>query len=176
MRVLVCMAPPHNPMPSAGSIAACRATMRTLCRNVRALAASMSDSSSSTSNSRSAGRSLPPISPSAGNAASRPLPALRGWGAPRLLCSPPPLCPATRMRHALSRRFVAGGEGVGQVAIVQHGSVGAVGLLDLVERLRDQTPLDAVTGHEGECGLEKIQPPKRRKLVKHQHQTMPAVF
>src|SRR6266852_617229 len=28
MRVLVCMAKPHNPMPSSGSIAACRATMR----------------------------------------------------------------------------------------------------------------------------------------------------
>jgi len=67
-----------TPMPSAGSIAACRATMRTLCRNVLALAASMSDTSSSPSNSRPAGRSLPTISSCSGNSGSRLMPAFAG--------------------------------------------------------------------------------------------------
>ena len=62
------------------------------------------------------------------------------------------------------------------MAIVQDGIIGAIGLLDLVERLRDQKALDSIARHEGERGLEKIQPPERRKLVKHQQQTMPAVF
>ena len=81
-----------------------------------------------------------------------------------------------RIRDALGGAFVVGGEGDTDVAIVQHGIVGAVGFLDLIKRLRDQKALDAVTGHEGECGLEKIQPSQRGEFVEHQQQTMPAVF
>ena len=83
---------------------------------------------------------------------------------------------AQRIRDALGSAFVVGGEGDADVAIVQHGIIGAVGFLDLVERLRDQEALDAITGHEGECGLEKIQPSERGEFVEHQQQTMPAVF
>ena len=51
----------------------------------------------------------------------------------------------------------------------------AVGLLDLVQRLRDQEALQAVAGHEGERALEEVEPAERRELVEHQQQPMPAV-
>ena len=53
---------------------------------------------------------------------------------------------------------------------------GAVGLLDLVQRLRDQEALEAVAGHEGERDLEEVEPAERRELVEHQQQPMPAVL
>jgi hypothetical protein len=49
---------------------------------------------------------------------------------------------------------------------------GAVGLLDLVERLRDQEALEAVARHEGQRALEEVEPAERRKLVEHQQQPM----
>src|SRR3546814_5492495 len=56
------------------------------------------------------------------------------------------------------------------MAIVENRIVEAIGLLDLVERLRDQEGLDPVARHEGERALEEIQPSERRKFVEHQQQ------
>src|SRR3546814_6213028 len=47
----------------------------------------------------------------------------------------------------------------------------AVSLLDLVQGLRDQESAHAVSGHEGEAGLEEIQTTERRELVEH-HQEL----
>src|SRR3546814_6026019 len=53
------------------------------------------------------------------------------------------------------------------MAIVEDGVVLAIGFADLVKALGDQVCADAVARHEGERGLEKIEPPQRRKLVQH---------
>ncbi|MDT4862311.1 hypothetical protein FQZ97_969560 [compost metagenome] len=45
-----------------------------------------------------------------------------------------------------------------------------VGLVDLVERLRDQERAQAVAGHECQGRLEEVQTPQRGELVKHQQQ------
>ncbi len=63
---------------------------------------------------------------------------------------------AERIRHPLGGAVVIGGEGDADVAVIEDRVVLAVSLLDLVEALRDQEPLDAVTGHEGQRGLEEV--------------------
>ena len=80
-----------------------------------------------------------------------------------------------RVRDALGGALVIGREADADMTIVEDRVVGAVGLLDLVQRLRDQEALQAVARHEGERRLEEVQPTKRRKLVEHQQQAMPAV-
>src|SRR6185437_845626 len=62
------------------------------------------------------------------------------------------------------------------MAVVEDGVVLAVGLLDLVQRLRDQEALQTVTGHESERALEEVETAERRKLVEHQQQPMPAAL
>src|SRR5579883_1899849 len=83
-------------------------------------------------------------------------------------------CDAERVRDALGGALVIGGERDADMTIVEDGIVWSVGLLDLVERLRDQEALQTISGHEGERGLEEVEPPKRRKLIEHQQQAMPA--
>src|SRR3546814_7341248 len=56
------------------------------------------------------------------------------------------------------------------MAIVEDGVVLAIGFADLVKALGDQVCADAVARHEGERGLEKLEPPQRRKLVQHHQQ------
>src|SRR3546814_7795289 len=56
------------------------------------------------------------------------------------------------------------------MAIVENRIVEAIGLFDLVQRLRDQESLDTIARHEGERALEEIQPSERRKFVEHQKQ------
>ncbi len=46
-------------------------------------------------------------------------------------------CSAERVGDALGRAFVVRGEGHSDVAVIENGVVGAVGLLDLIERLGD---------------------------------------
>ncbi len=46
----------------------------------------------------------------------------------------------------------------------------AIGLVDLIKRLRDEKAADAVTRHERQRGLEEIQAAERGKLVEHQEQ------
>jgi hypothetical protein len=62
------------------------------------------------------------------------------------------------------------------IAVVEDGIVGAVSLLDLVQRLRDQKGLEAIAGHERQRALEEIQPTECGKLVEHQQYAMAAVF
>ena len=50
----------------------------------------------------------------------------------------------------------------------------AVGLVDLVERLRDQEGAQAVAGHEGQRALEEVEPTQCRELVEHQQQLVAA--
>ncbi len=58
------------------------------------------------------------------------------------------------------------------MAVVEDGVVLAIGLGDLVQRLGDQVGADAVTGHEGQCRLEEVEPSQGRKLVQHHQQLM----
>ncbi len=72
------------------------------------------------------------------------------------------------VRHARGGALVVGGESNAHMAIVEYGIIGAIGFVDLIERLRDQKALDAVVSHEGERGLEEIETAERRKFVEHQ--------
>src|SRR3546814_17415344 len=65
-------------------------------------------------------------------------------------------CPE-RVRDSLGGSLVIGRETHADMAIVENRIVEALGLLDLVERLRDQEGLDPVARHEGERALEEIQ-------------------
>src|SRR3546814_9513686 len=56
------------------------------------------------------------------------------------------------------------------MTIIEDSVVLTVGLLDLVEALRDQERLDAVAGHEGERGFEEIESAERWELVEHEQQ------
>src|SRR3546814_3085501 len=56
------------------------------------------------------------------------------------------------------------------MTIIEDRVVLTVGLLDLVEALRDQERLDAVAGHEGERGFEEIESAERWELVEHEQQ------
>src|SRR3546814_5681233 len=74
---------------------------------------------------------------------------------------------AERIRYALGRALVVRRESDPDVAVVEDGVVLAIGLGDLVEALRDQVGADAVAGHEGERGLEEVEPSERGELVEH---------
>src|SRR3546814_9582865 len=58
------------------------------------------------------------------------------------------------------------------MAIVENAVVLAIGLLELVQRLGDQEGAHAVAGHEGQAGLEEVEPSERRKLVEHHEELM----
>ena len=73
-----------------------------------------------------------------------------------------------RVRDALGGALVIGREADADMTIVQDRVIGAVGLLDLVQRLRDEERLQAVARHEGERRLEEVQPTKRGEFVEHQ--------
>ena len=78
---------------------------------------------------------------------------------------------AQRLGNALGRALVVGGERHAHMAVVENRIVLAVGLVDLVERLRDQEGAQAVAGHEGQGALEEVEPAERGKLVEHQQQS-----
>src|SRR3546814_13494908 len=71
-----------------------------------------------------------------------------------------------RVGNACRRPLVVGRERDPHVAVVEDRVVLAVGLLDMVEALRDQEGPHAVAGEEGEAGLEEVEPSQRRKLVR----------
>ena len=83
---------------------------------------------------------------------------------------------AERVGDALGRALVVGRERDADMAIVEDGVVLAIGLGDLVERLRDEVGADAVASHEGERRLEEVQPPQRRELVQHHEELMLAAL
>src|SRR3546814_15816298 len=59
------------------------------------------------------------------------------------------------------------------MAVVEDGVVLAIGLLDLIEALRDQEGAHAIASEKGEARLEEIQSAERWKLVKHHEQLVP---
>jgi hypothetical protein len=59
------------------------------------------------------------------------------------------------------------------VAVVQDGVVRAVRFLDLVQALRDEEALDAVSGEVRELPLEKREAPERRELIEEHEQLVP---
>src|SRR3546814_8921412 len=56
------------------------------------------------------------------------------------------------------------------MAVVEDGVVLAIGLLDLIEALRDQEGAHAIASEKGEARLVEIQSAERWKLVKHHEQ------
>src|SRR3546814_5152279 len=62
------------------------------------------------------------------------------------------------------------------MAVVEDRVVGAVSLLDLIERLRDEECLQAVSRHEGQGALEEIESSERRKLVEHHQDAVATVL
>jgi len=66
---------------------------------------------------------------------------------------------AERIRHALGGPLVVRGEADTDMAVIEDRVVRTIGLLDLVQRLRDQEALQAVAGHEGERGFEEVEAP-----------------
>ncbi len=66
---------------------------------------------------------------------------------------------AKRVRNTLGRALVVGGERDPDMAIVEDRIVLAIGLGDLVERLRDQKAVDAVAGLVGERFSKKSSHP-----------------
>ena len=85
-------------------------------------------------------------------------------------------CGAERVGNALGRAFVVRGKRDADMAIVEDGVVLAIGLGDLVERLRDQIGADAVSRHERKRRLEEVEPAQRRKLVEHHQQLVLAAL
>src|SRR3546814_3619035 len=71
------------------------------------------------------------------------------------------------VRNALGGPLIVRGEAHADMAVVEDRVVGAVSLLDLIERLRDEECLQAVSRHEGQGALEEIESSERRKLVEH---------
>src|SRR3546814_3689949 len=68
------------------------------------------------------------------------------------------------------------GEAHADMAVVEDRVVGAVSLLDLIERLRDEECLQAVSRHEGQGALEEIESSERRKLVEHHQDAVATVL
>ena len=79
-------------------------------------------------------------------------------------------CGAQRFGDPFGGALVVGGESHPHVTVVENGVVLAVGLVDLVERLRDQECAQTVASHERQCRLEEVQPTQRGKLIEHQQQ------
>ena len=77
---------------------------------------------------------------------------------------------AKRVRNALGRSLVVGGEADAHMAVIEDRVVRTVSFLDLVQRLRDEERLQTVACHEGERALEKVQAPKGGKFVEHEQQ------
>ena len=83
---------------------------------------------------------------------------------------------AERVRHTLGCALVVGREADPHMAVVEDGVVRAVGLFDLVQRLRDQERLEPVAGHEGQRALKEIEPTERREFVEHEQDPMAPVL
>ena len=80
---------------------------------------------------------------------------------------------AERVRDTLGRALVVGGEAHPHVAVVEDRVVLAIGLLDLVQRLRDEKAFQAIAGHERQRALEEVEPTQCWKLVEHEQQALP---
>src|SRR3546814_16038740 len=65
-----------------------------------------------------------------------------------------------RVGYPFGGALVVGSEADSHMAVVENGVVGAISLFDLVQRLCDQEALQSVAGHEGQRGLEEVEPPR----------------
>lgn len=77
---------------------------------------------------------------------------------------------------ALRRAVVIGHEGQSDMTIVENGVVGAIGLLDLIERLGDEEALETVADDEGERRLEAVQLAQRREFAQCEQQAMASLL
>src|SRR6185437_14406901 len=66
-----------------------------------------------------------------------------------------------RVGDTFGGSLVVGGEAHAHMAVVEDGVVLTVGLLDLVQRLRDEEALQPVAGHESERALEEVEAAER---------------
>src|SRR3546814_17809706 len=66
-------------------------------------------------------------------------------------------CGAKGIGDALRYPLVIGRKGDAEMAVVEDGVVLAIGLLDLIEALRDQEGAHAIASEKGEARLEEIQ-------------------
>src|SRR3546814_19872533 len=71
-----------------------------------------------------------------------------------------------RIGHTFGGALIIGREAHANMAIVEDRVVGAVGLLDLVQRLRDQERFQAIARHEGERGFEEVERSEERRVGK----------
>src|SRR3546814_8374076 len=75
----------------------------------------------------------------------------------------------------LGGTLVVGRERDADMAIVEDGVVLAIGLLDLVQALRDEEGADAIACQEGEARLEEVEASKHRELVEHHQQALSVI-
>src|SRR5665213_885329 len=73
---------------------------------------------------------------------------------------------------ALCCAFVICRKAYAHVAIAENGIIWPIGLLDLIERLRDEETLETIACHEGECAFEEVEPSEGWKLIEHQQHTV----
>ena len=82
---------------------------------------------------------------------------------------------AKRVRDAFGSPLVIGRKTHPDMAIVEDGIIGAIGLFDLVERLRNEEGLQPIARHESQGAFEKVQTPQSREFIQHQQDTMLAI-
>src|SRR3546814_14633642 len=74
-------------------------------------------------------------------------------------------CGAKGIGDALRCPLVIGRKGDADMAVVEDGVVLAIGLLDLIEALRDQEGAHAIASEKGEARIEEIKTAERWKHV-----------
>src|SRR3546814_20913778 len=82
-------------------------------------------------------------------------------------------CGAKGIGDALRCPLVIGRKGDADMAVVEDGVVLAIGLLDLIEALRDQEGAHDLASEKGAARLDEIQSAQRWKLVMHHEQLFP---
>src|SRR3546814_15454223 len=74
-----------------------------------------------------------------------------------------------RVGYPFGGALVVGSEADSHMAVVENGGVGAISLLDMVQRLCDQEALKSVTGIERPTGIEEVETPQRGKQGEHKN-------
>src|SRR5215467_14607042 len=80
------------------------------------------------------------------------------------------------VRYALRGALVVGRETYPHMAVIEDRVVGAISLLDLIERMGDQETLQVVARHESERRFKEIEAAEGGEFVEHQQDSMPAVL
>src|SRR3546814_21049600 len=82
-------------------------------------------------------------------------------------------CGAKGIGDALRCPLVIGRKGDADMAVVEDGVVLAIGLLDLIEALRDQEGAHAIASEKGEARPEETQSAERWQLVQTNEPLVP---